>query len=66
MTPVPSEPPAVVQPVTPAPSHPLLVLEPVTSVDDSGVPPFLIGAIAAGAIALIVVGAWMGLRRSRA
>ena len=66
VTPVPSEPPAVVQPVTPAPSHPLLVLEPVTSVDDSGVPPFLIGAIAAGAIALIVVGAWMGLRRSRA
>jgi hypothetical protein len=66
VTPVPSEPPAVVEPVTPAPSHPLLVLEPVTPVDDSGVSPFLIGAIAVGAIALIGVGAWMGLRRSRA
>jgi len=35
-------------------------------VDDSGVPTFLIGAIAVGAIALIMVGAWLGLRRSRA
>jgi hypothetical protein len=66
VTPAPNEPPAVVEPVSPAPSHPLLVLEPVTPVDDSGVSPFLIGAIAVGAIALIAVGAWMGLRRSRA
>jgi hypothetical protein len=66
VTPVPSEAPAVVEPVTPAPSHPLLVLEPITPTADSGVSPLLIGAIAAGAIALIVVGAWMGLRRSRA
>jgi hypothetical protein len=65
VTPAPSGPPAVPEPASPAPSHPLLVLEPVTPVDDSGAPPFLIGAIAAGAIALVVVGAWMGLRRSR-
>jgi hypothetical protein len=66
VTPAPSEPPAVVEPVSPAPSHPLLVLEPVTPVDDSGVPTVLIGVIAAGVIALIGVGAWLGLRRSRA
>jgi hypothetical protein len=66
VTPVPSEPPAVVAPATPAASHPLLVLEPVAPVVDSGVSPLLLGAIVAGAIALIVVGAWFGLRRSRA
>jgi hypothetical protein len=42
------------------------VLVPVTPVDDSGVPTVLIGVIAAGVIALIGVGAWLGLRRSRA
>jgi hypothetical protein len=66
-TPVPSEPPAVVEPITPAPSQPLLVLEPVTPTSDSGAPPWLVAAIAIGAVGLIVVGAWMGLsRRSRA
>jgi hypothetical protein len=65
VTPVPSEPPAIAQPVTPAPSHPLLVLEPVTPAVDSGVSPVLLGAVAAGAIALIVAGAWLGLRRAR-
>ena len=66
-SPVPSEPPAVAEPVTPAPSHPLLVLEPVTPAVDSGPPTWLIGAILVGAVALIVLGAWMGLsRRSRA
>lgn len=65
-TPPPSEAPAVVVPVTPAPSVPLLVLEPVTPTADSGVSPVLLGTVAAGAIVLIVVGAWLGLRRSRA
>jgi hypothetical protein len=65
VTPVPSEAPAIAQPVTPAPSHPLLVLEPVTPAVDSGVSPVLLGAVAAGAIALIVAGAWLGLRRAR-
>ena len=66
VTPVPSEPPAVVAPLTPAPSQPLLVLEPVTPVDDGGVPPFLLAAVAVAAIAVIALGAWRGLRRSRA
>jgi hypothetical protein len=66
VTPVPSEVPAVVEPVTPAPSHPLLVLEPVTPTADSGVSPMLLGAVAVGAIAVIALGAWFGLRRSRA
>jgi hypothetical protein len=57
----PTLPPSEVDPVTP-----LLVLAPVTPVDDSGVPTVLIGVIAAGVIALIGVGAWLGLRRSRA
>ena len=61
-----SEPPAVVAPVTPAPSQPLLVLEPITPTADSGPPSWLIAAIAVGAVALIAIGAWMGLsRRSR-
>jgi hypothetical protein len=63
---VPSEPPAVVAPLSPAPSQPLLVLEPVTPVDDGGVPPTLLAAVAVAAIAVIVLGAWRGLRRSRA
>ena len=66
VTPVPSAAPAVVEPVTPAPSHPLLVLEPVTPTADSGLSPMLIGAVAVGAIAVIALGAWFGLRRSRA
>jgi hypothetical protein len=66
VTPVPSEPPAVVAPLSPAPSQPLLVLEPVTPVDDGGVPPTLLAAVAVAAIAVIVLGAWRGLRRSRA
>ena len=66
VTPVPSQLPAVVEPVTPAPTAPLLVLEPVSPTADSGVSPVLLGAVAAGAIALIVAGAWLGLRRSRA
>ena len=66
--PVASEPaPAVVEPATPAPSQPLLVLEPVTPTADSGPPSGLIAAIAVGAVALIAVGAWLGLsRRARA
>jgi hypothetical protein len=66
VTPVPSEPPAVVAPLSPAPSQPLLVLEPVTPVDDGGVPPTILAAVAVAAIAVIVLGAWRGLRRSRA
>jgi hypothetical protein len=65
-TPAPSEPAAVVEPVTPAPTQPLLVLEPITPTTDSGPPSWLIAAIAIGAVALIVVGAWRGLRRQRA
>ena len=65
-TPAPSEPPAVAEPVTPAPSRPLLVLEPVTPVEDNGVPPVLLAAVAVAAIAVIALGAWRGLRRSRA
>jgi hypothetical protein len=65
--PAASEAPAVVVPVTPAPSPPLLVLEPVTPTAESGPPSWLIVAIAVGAVALITVGAWLGLsRRSRA
>jgi hypothetical protein len=66
VTPVPSEPPAFVAPLSPAPSQPLLVLEPVTPVDDGGVPPTILAAVAVAAIAVIVLGAWRGLRRSRA
>ena len=66
VTPVPSVPPAIVQPATPAPSYPLLVLEPVTPTADSGISPLLLGAVAVGAIAAIALGAWFGLRRSRA
>jgi hypothetical protein len=65
-SPVPSEPAAVVEPVSPVPSPPLLVLEPVTPTSDSGPPPWLVALIAVAAIALIGVGAWFGLRRSRA
>jgi MYXO-CTERM domain-containing protein len=42
------------------------VLEPITPTTDSGPPSWLIVAIAIGAVALIVVGAWRGLRRQRA
>jgi hypothetical protein len=62
-----SEAPAVAAPVTPAPTLAPEVVEPVAPAADSGAPIWLVGLIAAGAIALIALGAWRGLsRRSRA
>ena len=59
--------PAVVAPVTPGPTQALEVVEPVAPAADSGAPVWLVGLIAAGAIALIALAASRGLsRRSRA
>ena len=62
-----SEAPAVVAPVTPAPTQAPAVVEPVAPAADSGAPMWLVALLAAGAVALIALGAWRGLsRRSRA
>lgn len=60
-TPQPSEAPAVVAPATPVPSEPPVAV-PVAAAD-SGPSPVLLGALAAGAVALVVIGAWLGLAR---
>jgi hypothetical protein len=62
-----SEAPAVVAPVTPAPTQAPAVVEPVAPAADSGAPVWLVAMLAAGAVAVIALGAWRGLsRRSRA
>jgi hypothetical protein len=61
-----SEAPAVVAPVTPAPTQAPAVVEPVAPAADSGAPVWLVAMLAAGAVAVIALGAWRGLSRSRA
>jgi hypothetical protein len=64
-SPVPSEPPAIVEPETPAPSEAPVAI-PAEPTSDGGVSPALLGAVAVGAVVLVALGAWFGLRRSRA
>ena len=64
VTPRPSEPQAQVDPATPLPSEPPGAVPAVTTTA-TGVPAWVLAAVAVGAIAVMVLGTWLGLRRSR-